>query len=108
MFFKEIAEAFEKTRKTTSRLEITSILAGLFKKTRTGEIGKLCYLLQGTVQPSFAGIEIGMGEKLAEKSISLTTGQSKKEIEDDYKKTGDLGITTRNAMLKRRQASLAK
>ena len=108
MLFQEVSDSFEKTKKTTSRLEITSILAGLFKKTKTADIKRLCYLLQGVVQPSFAGIEIGMGEKLAERSVSLTTGQTQKEVEEDYKKTGDLSKTTRNAMQKRKQSSLTK
>ena len=108
MLFQEIAIAFEKTKKTASRLEITTILAELFKKTSSNEIKKLCYLLQGTVQPSFTGIEIGMGDKLAEKSISLTTGETIKQIEENYKKTGDLSATTKSLMEKRKQSSLAK
>ena len=107
MLFQEIAIAFEKTKKTASRLEITTILAELFKKTSSNEIKKLCYLLQGTVQPSFTGIEIGMGDKLAEKSISLTTGETIKQIEENYKKTGDLSATTKSLMEKRKQSSLA-
>jgi len=108
MLFSEIAEAFEKTRKTSSRLEITTILAELFKKTSSDEVKKLCYLLQGAVQPPFTGVEIGVGEKLAEKSISLTTGDPVKQIDENYKKTGDLGVTTRILIEKKKQSSLSK
>ncbi len=108
MLFQEVASIFEDTRKTNSRLEITTILAGLFKKTKTSEIKQLCYLLQGVIEPAFTGIDIGMGEKLAEKSISLTTGENVKEIDNRYKKTGDLGLTARQAMEKRSQTSLGK
>ena len=54
-------------------------------------ISKIVYLLQGKLRPDFEGIELGVAEKLAIKAISKSSGIPIKKIEDEYKKSGDLG-----------------
>ena len=48
-------------------------------------------MLQGKLRPDFEGIEIGVAEKLAMKSISKSSGIPIKKIEEEYRKMGDLG-----------------
>jgi DNA ligase 1 len=93
MLFKELAKYFEKMEATTSRLEMTYILAELFKKISNEEIDKTLYLLQGRVVPLFEKIEFSMAEKMVIKSIANALNCEKKTFENEYKKIGDLGQT---------------
>ena len=76
---------------TSKRLELTKLLVDLFEKTPQELISKMVYLIQGKLRPDFEGIELGIGEKLAIRAISKSSGIPIKRIEDDYRKVGDLG-----------------
>ncbi len=78
----------ESTRK---RLELTQILVELFEKTPHEVISKIVYLIQGKLRPDFEGVELGVAEKLAMRSISKSSGIPIKRIEEEYRKRGDLG-----------------
>ena len=71
MRFAEFADFFERMESTSKRLELTEILVELLKQTPTDVISKAVYLIQGKLRPNFEGIELGVAEKLAMKSISL-------------------------------------
>ena len=91
MEFSILANSFHSMESTTKRLELTQHLVELFEKTPDDVIAKIAYLLQGKLRPDFEGIEIGVAEKLAMKSISKSSGIPIKKIEEEYRKTGDLG-----------------
>jgi DNA ligase-1 len=76
---------------TTKRLELTQHLVELFENTPQDVISKIVYLLQGKLRPDFEGIELGVAEKLAIRAISKSSGLTTKKIEEEYRKTGDLG-----------------
>ncbi len=76
---------------TSKRLELTKLLVDLFEKTPQELISKIVYLIQGKLRPDFEGIELGIGEKLAIRAISKSSGIPIKRIEEDYRKVGDLG-----------------
>jgi hypothetical protein len=56
MFFRELSVYLEKLEKTASRLEITSILTDLFKKSDKNEIDKVVYLSLGVLAPNYEGV----------------------------------------------------
>jgi len=101
-----IADAYEKIEATTKRLEMTDYLVELLKKTPKELIDKVVYLTQGKLYPDFMGIEIGVAEKLAIRAIAKASGHSEKEIEEDLKKTGDIGETAQNFIAKKKQVTL--
>ena len=98
MEFSIIAEIFEKMEKTSSRIELTNILVELLKKTPKKIIPNVVYLLQGIIRPNFEGVELGVAEKLAIRSISKSSGLPIKKIEDDYRNCGNLGLTASNIL----------
>jgi len=98
MEFSIIAEIFEKMEKTSSRIELTNILVELLKKTPEKIIPNVVYLLQGIIRPNFEGVELGVAEKLAIRSISKSSGLPIKKIEDDYRNCGNLGLTASNIL----------
>jgi len=101
-----IADAYEKIEATTKRLEMTDLLVDLFRRTPKELIEKVVYLTQGKLYPDFLGVEIGVAEKLALRTIAKATGHGEKDVEEDYKKRGDLGETAQSFLEKRTQVLL--
>jgi DNA ligase-1 len=100
-----IAEAYERIEATTKRLEMTDLLVDLLKATPKEIIDKVTYLTQGQIYPDFMGIEIGVAERLAIQALTRTSGARESEIEDDLKKTGDIGETAQNFIAKKKQVT---
>jgi DNA ligase-1 len=100
-----IADAYEKIEATTKRLEMTDLLVSLLTSTPKELIDKVAYLTQGRIYPDFVGIEIGVAEKLATKALARASGRRETEIEEDLKKTGDIGETAQEFIANKKQAS---
>jgi DNA ligase 1 len=107
MDFIDLAQTYEFIESKSARLEITSILSWLFKKASSEDAEKIIYLTQGSIAPPHKNIEVGMGEKFVEKAIALASGYSLKAVEEEYKKTGDIGKTAENLILKKKQSSFS-
>ena len=106
MRYAVIAEAYEKIESTTKRLEMTDMLVDLLKNTPKDIIDKVVYLTQGKIYPDFVGLEIGVAEKLAIKALARASGKKESEIEEDIKKTGDIGETAQNLIANKKQTTL--
>jgi DNA ligase-1 len=91
MKFREFAEYLEKLEKTPSRLEITSILTDLFKKTSSNEIQKTVYLTLGVLAPNYEGVLLNLAEKMVLRSISLAYSKDIESVTKLYKEMGDVG-----------------
>jgi DNA ligase 1 len=104
--YAEIADAYEKIEATTKRLEMTDLLVELLKATPKNLLDKVVYLTQGKLYPDFEGVEMGVAEKLAIKALALATGRKENEIEEDLKKSGDIGETAQTLLSKKRQSTL--
>ena len=105
MKYNLIAETYEKIEATTKRLEMTDLLVDLLKKTPQEVIDKVAYLTQGRIYPDFVGIEIGVAEKLAVKALARVSGSRESSIEEDLKKTGDIGETGRRFAANKKQVT---
>jgi DNA ligase-1 len=103
-----IADAYEKIESTAKRLEITDLLVDLLKKTPKEVINKVAYLTQGKLYPDFEGVEIGVAEKLAVKALARVSGRSESGIEEDLKKTGDIGTTAERYLSQKRQVTFSQ
>jgi DNA ligase-1 len=100
-----IADAYEKIEATTKRLEMTDLLVDLLKNTPKDVIAKVVYLTQGKIYPDFVGLETGVAEKLAIKALARASGMRESEIEEDLKKSGDIGETAQNFITKKKQVT---
>jgi DNA ligase-1 len=103
--YKVIAEAYEKIEATTKRLEMTDFLVDLLKSTPKEIIDKVAYLTQGKIYPDFVGLEIGIAEKLAIKALARASGMKESEIQNDLKKTGDIGKSAEKFVANKRQVT---
>jgi DNA ligase 1 len=104
--YAEIADAYEKIEATAKRLEMTDLLVNLLKAAPKDLIDKVVYLTQGKLYPDFEGVEIGVAEKLAIKALARVSGRKETEIEEDLKKSGDIGETAQNFLAKKKQVTL--
>lgn len=108
MKFAEVAKAFEKIEGTTKRLEMTSLLVNLIKESPKEEISKVVYILQGKLYPDYVGVELGLAEKLLVRAAAEVAGKSEKSVEEDYKNTGDLGLSVEKLLQKKSQVTLVR
>ncbi|MFH0737169.1 MAG: ATP-dependent DNA ligase [Candidatus Micrarchaeota archaeon] len=107
LLFSDIASVFAEIEKKSGRLEMTDVLAALFKRSTPGEMEKLVYLIQGIIAPPYEGIDLGVGEKFAIEAIASAAGYSRAQVETHYKKSGDLGDSAEELLTKRKQTALA-
>jgi hypothetical protein len=63
MKFSQLAQYFTQLEKTTSRNEMTRVLAEIFKKSKPGEIDQICYLCLGRLAPLYQAVEFGRDTK---------------------------------------------
>lgn len=92
MLFSTLATYFERLEQTSSRLSMIDILADLFRNTKSEEIDKVMYLLQGRVAPFFEPVEIGIADKTAASALAEAFSSDKESVLKEYSKKGDLGI----------------
>ena len=106
--FSEVANAFERIEATTKRLEMTSLLVDLIKETPKDEVSKVVYIIQGKLYPDYVGVELGLAEKLLIKAAAEVSSKPERLVEEDYKKTGDLGLSVEKLLRKKSQITLVR
>jgi len=107
MRYATLAQAYGKLEATTKRLEMTDILVALFREVPKEEIDKVVYLTQGRVFPDYAGIELGLAEKLAIRGIARATARPDEAIGAAWKASGDLGLVAEEQLRARTQTTLS-
>ncbi|NVM31841.1 MAG: ATP-dependent DNA ligase [Candidatus Helarchaeota archaeon] len=104
-----LSKAYEQLESTSKRLEMTDILAQLFKETPIDIIDKVIFLTQGKLHPSWLGLDvIGLAEKSLIKAVAQATNLNEDKISKKVIKIGDIGSAFKDIILiKRKQKSLA-
>jgi len=104
--FSTIVDTFEQMDQTSSRLALTEFLVHLLKKTPIDIIDKVIYLIQGKLYPDYEGIELGLAEKMALRSLANSIGIDIATLVEVYRKTGDIGDSAQELMKKKNQTTL--
>lgn len=107
MKFEDLAELYERLDSTTKKLEKRDILAGFYRGCPQDKLYKAVLLSMATVFPK-GEQELGIAEGMIKKVIQKVAGASEKEVIEQFKKTGDLGLTAEKLMEKREQTALAR
>ncbi len=68
-------------------------LAGLVRQTPDELLPTVCYLCQGTIAPDFAGVELGLAERLAARAVAQAAGVPVEQVLAGARESGDLGLT---------------
>lgn len=99
MLYDTLVETYVKLEATTKRLEMTDILAKLFREAESDEMAEVIYLTQGKINPDWTGKpEIGMAEKSVVETIVKATGLQRSKVEQLLAETGDIGYTAESAL----------
>jgi DNA ligase-1 len=90
--FAALTACFEELERTSSRKQLTTLLADLLGQVDADEIAEVSYLLQGRVAPLYEPVEFGLGERSIEKAVGQAYGVSPTEVRQRYARAGDLGL----------------
>ena len=74
MEYEIVAEAYRDLEQATGRLALIERLAALLAQTPAKLLPVVCYLCQGLIAPEFAGVDLGLAEKLAVRAVATATG----------------------------------
>jgi DNA ligase-1 len=87
-----VAEAYRDLEQATGRLALVDRLAALLGRTPAGLLPTVCYLCQGLIAPEFAGVDLGLAEKLAVRAVATAVGAGAGQVTAAVRETGDLGL----------------
>src|SRR5713101_2472665 len=89
--YETVAEAYHDLEQAGGRLALVDRLATLLAATPAGLLPTVCYLCQGLIAPDFAGVDLGLAEKLAIRAVATATGGGPEQVAARVRETGDLG-----------------
>ena len=89
--YEVVAEAYRDLEQASGRLMLINRLATLLAQTPEELLPTVCYLCQGLVAPEFAGVDLGLAEKLAVRAVVTATGAEPEEVIAAVREAGDLG-----------------
>src|SRR3979490_3203668 len=90
--FGVLAACFEQLEHTSSRKQLTTLLAELLAQVDADEIAEVTYLIQGRVAPLYEPVEFGLGERSIEKAVGQAYSVDPAEVRKRYARAGDLGL----------------
>src|SRR6266851_268614 len=90
--FATLAQCFEELEHTSSRKQLTTLLAELLGQVEAHEIAEVSYLLQGRVAPLYEPVEFGLGERSVEKAVAQAFDVPQAEVHLKDAAVGDIGL----------------
>ena len=91
MRYETVAGAYRDLEQVSGRLAMIERLAALLAQTPERLLPVICYLGQGLIAPEFAGVDLGLAEKLATRAVAAATGAGQTDVTARVRETGDLG-----------------
>ena len=92
MEYLTVAEAYRDLEQISGRLALVDRLAQLLAAVPERLLPTVCYLCQGLIAPEFAGVDLGLAEKLAIRAVATATGTSPEQAAAAVREAGDLGL----------------
>src|SRR5712691_1150594 len=92
MQYRTVAEAYRDLEEASGRLALVDRLAVLLAATPAELLPAVCYLCQGLIAPEFAGVDLGLAEKLAVRAVAAATGTGPEQVTARVRETGHLGL----------------
>ena len=93
MRFEELCNYLLSLEGTSKRLEMIEILSEVFSGTKKEEISDTVNFIQEQLLPPFYDVQLGIADKMVEKSIALAYDKNLNRVIEEYKKVGDMGET---------------
>ena len=93
MRYEIVAEAYRDLERSSGRIVLIERLAELFRQTPDELLPTVALLCQGQIAPDFAGVELGMAERLAARAVAQAVGTTAEQVLAGAREVGDLGLT---------------
>ena len=93
MRYEIVAEAYRDLERSSGRIVLIERLAELFRQTPEELVPTVALLCQGQIAPDFAGVELGMAERLAARAVAQAVGTTGEQVLAGAREVGDLGLT---------------
>ena len=90
--FAVLGACFEQLEHTSSRKQLTMLLADLLGLVDADEIAEVLFLLQGRVAPLYEPVEFGLGERSIEKAVAQAFDVPQAEVRLKDAAAGDVGL----------------
>src|SRR5215212_1660516 len=95
MRYERVAEAYRDLEAASARLELIDRLAELFRETSTELLPTVALLCQGQIAPDFAGVELGLAERLTAGAVAQVAGMAVEQVLAGARDTGTATTPTR-------------
>ena len=92
MRYQIVAEAYRDLERSSGRIALIDRLAELFRQTPDDLLPTVALLCQGQIAPDFAGVELGLAERLAARAVAQAAGVPVERVMAGLRDTGDLGL----------------
>ena len=92
MEYLTVAEAYRDLEQISGRLALVDRLAALLAAVPAELLPTVCYLCQGLIAPEFAGVDLGLAEKLAIRAVATAAATSSEQAAAAVREAGDLGL----------------
>jgi DNA ligase-1 len=93
MRYAMVAETYRDLERATGRLELIERLSALVRQTPAPLLSTICYLCQAQIAPEFAGVQLGVAERMAARALAEAAGATAEQVQATLRETGDLGQT---------------
>ena len=104
MRYKILVDLYEQLEHTTKHLEKTALLSSFLEEMAQDELEHVILLLLGTVFSAIEEKKTGVAEKIVSKALEVATGHE--NIEESWKKLGDLGRAAEECIMIKKQQTL--
>jgi DNA ligase-1 len=92
MRYQVLAETYRELERASARLELIDRVAALLAQTPAPLLPTVALLCQGRIAPDFAGVEIGLAERLAARAVARASGVPAEDALSLAKALGDVGL----------------
>jgi len=99
MEYQVVAEAYRDLEQVSGRLALIERLAALVEQTPDTLLPVVCYLCQGQIAPEFAGIDLGLAEKMAIRALAAATSGEAVQVAARVREVGDLGLAAEQLLV---------
>jgi DNA ligase 1 len=101
MRYQIVAEAYRDVEQATGRLAMIERLSRLIAATPPQLLSAVALLCQGQIAPDFAGVEIGLAERLAARAVAQAAAVPAEQPLALARETGDLGLAAQRLLASR-------
>jgi DNA ligase 1 len=99
--YEVVAEAYRDLEAASARLALIERLATLVRQTPAELLPTVALLCQGQIAPDFAGVELGMNERLAARAVAEAVDAPVERVLAGLRDTGDLGLAAERLLQER-------